>query len=115
LATTSTGPSRAWRRHVLGAYATSVQVERELGFRWDEAESRDGSVVRAFDHLQGPVFLDCLTWHMLKQSGLTPEEAVLRTERVAGTAPDAFDVVLPAHPLSAGQERAARGCLRIFY
>jgi hypothetical protein len=119
-----------WDRvHVFGPYTPPAQIDRALGFHWDDAENsearetdgitlvafvRDRKVIRAFDQARGPAFLDCLGRRVLKRNGLTPDDAVLRTERVTVAGEDRYDVVVPARPLTPRQERAARRCLGQF-
>jgi hypothetical protein len=115
-----------WDRvHVVAPYTSAEGVNRELGFRWDDAEGAAprtdaahlvvfvsrGEVTEAFEHdVEGGVLI-CLTSPVLRRRGMSPERDLLATRRVRLSPSDTYDLVFPARPRGHREKQALRRCL----
>ena len=100
-------------------------VNRELGFRWDDAEGAaprtdakylivfvsNGEVTEAFEHDVEGGDLSCLTSSVLRRRGMSPERDLLAAKRVRLSPSDTYDLVFPARPGGHREKRALRRCL----
>jgi hypothetical protein len=113
------------RAHVVPPYASAEAVNRELGFRWDDAEGaapltdakslivfvNRGEVIEAVEHDVEGGNLSCLNSSVLRRRGMSPERDLLAAKRVRLSPSDTYDVVFPARPRGRREEQALRRCL----
>jgi hypothetical protein len=115
-----------WDRvHVVPPYASAEAVNRELGFRWDDAEGAAprtdarslivfvsrGEVIEAIEHDVEGGNLSCLDSSVLRRRGMSPERDLLAAKRVRLSASDSYDLVFPARPVGRREEQRLRRCL----
>jgi hypothetical protein len=121
----STTDFRWDRVHFVGPYTTPDEIERELGFEWDDAGESSiresdfifllvfveaGRVVRAFEHEIGGGHFGCLVPPVV-EGGITPPDAVLKVVAAPGGNGGSVDEAFLARPRNEREAKRIEKCL----